>query len=88
MDRGDEFWRDSALTRRFERARGHGNRDPKLAAVDFGSEKRPRNGYIALSLSRRTRRRRDASLQLRPRATQDFSISATSRARFCHAGPL
>ena len=33
---------------------------PKLAAADFGSEKRPRNGYVALSLSRRARRQHDA----------------------------
>ena len=33
-----------------ESARGHCNRDPKLAAVDFGSEKRPRDGYRALPL--------------------------------------
>jgi hypothetical protein len=44
-DRRDEFWGGSALTRHLESARGHGNRDPKLAAVDFGSEKRPRDRY-------------------------------------------
>jgi hypothetical protein len=35
----------------------------KLAAVDFLSEERPQNGHMALSLSRRTRRPRGASLR-------------------------
>ena len=38
----------------------HGNGTPELDAVDFGSEKRPQNAYVALYLSRSTRRPSDA----------------------------
>jgi hypothetical protein len=45
-----------ALARYLESARGHGNRGRKVDAVDFGSEKRARNAYLAVSLNRWTRR--------------------------------
>jgi hypothetical protein len=53
-DRGEKTGRDSALTRRLESPATASMETPKLDAMDFESEKRPRKGYIALSWSYRT----------------------------------
>jgi hypothetical protein len=60
MDRRDEIWRDSALTIRLESPAAAAMATPKLHAADFVSEERPRNGYLALSLSRQALGRPDA----------------------------
>ena len=54
------------------RADGNAGELPGRAnAVDFESGKRRRDGYIALFLSRSTRRQRDASLRDRTQRTAD-----------------
>jgi hypothetical protein len=54
------------------RADGNAGELPGRAnAVDFESGKRRRDGYIALFLSRSTRRQRDASLRERTQRTAD-----------------
>jgi hypothetical protein len=56
----------------FIRADGNAGELPGRAnAVDFESEKRRRDGYTALFLSRSTRRQRDASLRDRTQRTAD-----------------
>jgi hypothetical protein len=70
-DRRDELWRDSALTRGLESPAAAAKETHELDAVDFVSEERPQNGHMALSLSRRTRRRRGASLRDRTERSAD-----------------
>jgi hypothetical protein len=72
MDRRDESWCDSALTRRLESARGQGQIvTHKLDVVDFVSEERPRPGFLAPSLGRPTRRQRGGSLRDRAERSPD-----------------
>jgi len=63
MGQRDEISRDSGVTRRLEAPAAAATATPRLDAVDFVSEERPLDGYIVLSLSRRTRTQRDASLR-------------------------
>jgi hypothetical protein len=48
MHRRNKISRVSALMRRLESPPATTMATPKLDAVDFGSEARPRNGYVAL----------------------------------------
>jgi hypothetical protein len=60
MDRIDEIWPDSALSRLSRVGAAAGIANSKLAAADFVSEEQPENGYLALFLNRQVRRRPDA----------------------------
>jgi hypothetical protein len=60
MDRGNEIWRDSILTRRLESRAATSMATPKLDGVDFVSQEQSQNGLLALYLSSLVRRRPDA----------------------------
>jgi len=60
----------------------------RATSVSRGSRRALRNRSGGVLPIRSPPRQAQASPQLRPRATQDSRIGATSRARFCHTGPL
>jgi hypothetical protein len=60
MNRRNEIWRDSALTRPLESREPTTMATPKLDGADFVSEERPQNGLLALSHSYQVRKRPDA----------------------------
>jgi hypothetical protein len=59
MNRRNEIWRDSAVTRPLELREATTMARPKLDGADFVSEERPQNGLLALSQSHQVRRRPD-----------------------------